>query len=827
MHQHFNSRGKHFSLEAARPRERGAKAFLDKDRRMRLGGLRVSIVLLLVAELFARISANECQAELQAAETDVEVTQGTIRITDSDKITPLCRPIVFKDVFPSQACKLEEFPALGSATPAAPHLLRQASLFALQQIEGASNLNQLSLSPAELALSAGIEDLKAVSRTILGRVSQFVDPTCSTAVSWTSDPLKQKLEDFIAVDSLRQILGSISARKGIFWPQQVGDPVALLERQDTRHFINSLLDKHNTNCLLLLISDLQSAVSTVLDSTQASRTGAAVSTTLIVPTQQSLITAPAIPTTKRTVVITPSQQSSAKPAVITPPPQSTGGSEEEQEDSGYEPPETEEEKELRLGREEFADYLVNSKEGFELQAIRTLKRLKNLNKLPTVAGWLASTQTNLAKQSGVSGQARFSDQGGLSGLSSLAREKLHNPIFNKFDARSAGSSIQSNLGLEQDQNSAILVVTEALEQLNSSYLQDKALLTQRVSDLSLVVDNLLKQTRDSEGNVPTSALQVQINSLNNLLAEHLVDFSKQSSPQTPGTNGTGAFYSFKNLNEVFALLKGFLNSYKLYRATVTSWAAPVAARLPRTSGVEPSVNKKSAKKWFKKLARTGNIFKDTLQNSIALNQIFGALNANQKVIKEFHPNKQTFEPTDYTKEASRIFGSVVDGEKLEYTKGKDSFYSRVIASIREKYPNLTECCVVAWFALACTSLGTCVALLICCVNFCCVCSRGGCSPCCQVRGVKDTCASLCGCIEPTHEHRGAAYQPVGRARGNPNIEQSRDPALSVQRDGTQSSHPQPQSESHTPRRVKDYSMNWENQQVQPRQQQSQYRETTA
>ena len=130
-------------------------------------------------------------------------------------------------------------------------------------------------------------------------------------------------------------------------------------------------------------------------------------------------------------------------------------------------------------------------------------------------------------------------------------------------------------------------------------------------------------------------------------------------------------------------------------------------------------------------------------------------------------------------------------------------------------------CIIAWAACACTSIGTCVAILICCVNFCCVCRRGDCTPCCQVKGVKDTCASLCGCIEPTHEHSGAASQPVGRAQGNPNIRQSRDSALSVQRDGTQSSHPLVQSSSPPPRGVKDYSAsNW--QQVLPGQQQSRF-----
>ena len=367
-------------------------------------------------------------------------------------------------------------------------------------------------------------------------------------------------------------------------------------------------------------------------------------------------------------------------------------------------------------------------------------------------------------------------------------------------------------------------MADAIQQLNDSYLEYKTSLSKRVADLSLVVDNLLKQGRDSQGNVPSSTLQVQISSLNNLLTEHVSECNKQSTVQVQGPDRAGAFYTFKSLNEVLALLRNFISGYKLYRATAFDWKSPSVARVPRTSGVEDSTNKKSSKKkWFKKLVRSGNIFKDTLQNSIALNQIFAGLNANAKVIKEFHPNKESYEPTDIAKETNRIYGSAVGGSDLKDTEKSESFYDKVINSIRDKYPNLTECCIIAWFACACTSVGTCVAILICCVNFCCVCKRGDCSPCCQVRGVKDTCASLCGCVEPALEQSGAASQPFGYSRAQPNlnIRQSRDSQLSVQRDGIQPSQPLIQSTNPAPRGVKDYSAsNW--QQVLPGQQQSHF-----
>ena len=787
---------------------------------MRVGGPRVSIVLTLVAGCIARALADDCQDQLEAATTAVEVAQGSIRITDSHKITPLCLPVVFSHLFPSQACNLNKFPELGSATPAAPHLLRQASLVALQRVEGASNLKQLALSPAQQAISVDIEDIKAVSGLILDRVAQFVDPDCSTAVSLTRDPLKQKLDDFVAVSSLRRILSSIPPRRAIFWPQEVGNPVALLDRQDTRHFINSLLNDHNTNCLLLLISDLQSALSAIIDSAQSSDARAAVSTAVTTSTQRTLSTTTSDSTTKPVLVITPTLDPAVKPTVSTPPPQPSNSpsSVGDGEESGEEPPESEDQKLLREGREEFADYLVKSPEGFQTQAIRSLSQLKMLGKLPTVEQWQASTQNNLAKQSGLSG-----NQAGLNGLSQLQRERVNNPIFDKFDARSVGSTTQSRLGHEQDQSTAIVAIADAIQQLNDSYLQDKALLSQRVADLSIVVDNLLKQARDSQGNVLPSTLQVQINSLNNLLSEHLADCSKQSTVQSQGPDSAGAFYTFKSLNGVLALLRNFISGYKLYRATAFNWNSPTVARVPRTSGSQDLADKKSSKSWFKKLVRSGNIFKDTLQNSIALNQIFSALNANSKIIKEFHPIKESYQPSDIAKETNRIYGSVVGGGDLKDADKNESFYDKVISSITQRYPHLTECCIIAWFACACTSIGTCVAILICCVNYCCVCRRGECSPCCQVKGVKDTCASLCGCVEPAREQGDAPSQPIGysRAQRNPNIRLPRDSHLSVQRDDTQSGQRLVHSSNIAPRGVKDYSdANW--QKVLPNQQQTNF-----
>ena len=266
------------------------------------------------------------------------------------------------------------------------------------------------------------------------------------------------------------------------------------------------------------------------------------------------------------------------------------------------------------------------------------------------------------------------------------------------------------------------------------------------------------------------------------------------------------------------MLKGFINSYRLYRATVEDWAPPAGTRVTRTSGSESSPAK-STKKLFKKLIRSGNIFKDTLQNGIALNQIFGALNSNSKVIKEFHPNKETFKPTDYTKEASRIFGTIVDTDSPGYTQNNNTFYSKVIASIQKRYPQLQECCIIGWAALCCTSVGTAVALLVCCINFCCVCSKGACTPCCRVRGVKETCASFCGCVELTREPSGADPQPFARAQGNPNIRHPGAPAFSAQRDSTQASRPLVPP----PRGVKDYSsQNWQPGSVLPGQSESNF-----
>ena len=211
------------------------------------------------------------------------------------------------------------------------------------------------------------------------------------------------------------------------------------------------------------------------------------------------------------------------------------------------------------------------------------------------------------------------------------------------------------------------------------------------------------------------------------------------------------------------------------------------------------------------LSRTGNIFRDTLQNGLALNQIFEALNVNSKTIKNFHPGQQTFQPNDYAKEAGRVFGSVLVGDGLKSAEN-GTFYSKVIESIQQKYPNLQECCIIGWAALAITSLGTFIAIIACCVSLCCECGRGQCTPCCRMKSIGDTCGSICGCAGAGGEVSDAAFQPVGQAQDYPHIPPHRRAGSSAQRDGTAAAVPL------VTRGVKDYSIpNW---QVFPGQEQS-------
>ena len=191
------------------------------------------------------------------------------------------------------------------------------------------------------------------------------------------------------------------------------------------------------------------------------------------------------------------------------------------------------------------------------------------------------------------------------------------------------------------------------------------------------------------------------------------------------------------------------------------------------------------------------MFADTLQNQLGLNQVFKALNLNSKTIKQFHPKQQVFQPEDYVKQAGEILGiSVVKGSGAGNKTGQgESFYSKVISSIQQKYPDLQECCIVAFSALAITSLGTIVALLACCFAVCCERSQAQCKPCCRVKNARDTCGAISPCcgVNDSTAHPDAAFQPFLHAQQTPHIPGARQQRGSAQRDSAQVTSPLLQS----------------------------------
>ena len=789
---------------------------------MRLDFLTSTITWVVWAGLTANTQADQCQGQLQQAATEVQLAGGTITVTNPESITPQCIPLIFSDLFPSQACDLTQFPPASSASFAPAHLTRQASLLGISQLQGTAKLDDLAFPPALLAASVDISDIKSIAQIIEGRLSEFTDPDCTFTIPRVDNPLAQQLGDYDAVNSLRQLLASLPARKAVIWPQNVINPVGLLQREDTRNFINSLIYRHNINCILLLIADLERTVAQLLGSTQqtaAQDQGSQAVTgnhqavnntdTGASEQQETVIEQEAAPDIDNT-----DHEGNPGGEVVDAGSDGSGVEVADPEDSQSSGAETEEQKQLRLDKIEFAKYLVNTEEDLQVQTIIALKALKKQGQLPKPENFLGvNANTNLAQGSGYTAR-----QGQAGGLSELGREKAINPIFSNIDSRSTeNKGSEAGAGGDVDQNSAIRALTAALEGLNATFLQQKRVITGRVDAIQLVVDNLSRQAQNSQAQVPTQALQVQINALQNSLATYRVCCVNNKVTNGNDVASGATFYSYDNLSKLLTVLKSFLSNYRLYKSTVHNWVAGRGKRLASepgdlAQGVQDSANNQSrvkGKKLFKQLSRSGNVFLDTLQNQLGLNEVFKALNLNSKTIKQFHPKQLAFKPVDYIKEAEQIYGVKLSkgaGGSTKSAQG-DSFYSKVISSIQEKYPELQECCIVAFSALAITSLGTIVAFLACCIGVCCERSPGQCRPCCRVKNARDSCTSISPCcgVSDSNADRDAAFQPFTHAQPAPHIVTAPRQRASAQRDGTRSTAPLLHSTAPPPTGIKDWS----------------------
>ena len=751
--------------------------------RMVLHSSRVSILLVVWAGLTANSYATVCETELERAQTPVQLSDSTISVVNPGLISANCRPLIFTDLFPIDTCDTSSFPPPGGATYAPDHLVRQAAIYGIKQLQTTASLSDLGLAPALLAASIDIDELKSVAHIIDGRLSEFVDPTCSATVSRSDDALKQQLLDYSAIGSLRQLLGSLTPRKAVVWPQNIVNPVAFLSRPDTRTLIDSLIYQHNLNCVLLLISDLEISVSQLLDSTQSFDTEAA-------PDQA--VTEPGIDSDLQTPVPEETESATEPQAEVT-----DGSGLDSPADSGKQENVTEspEEEQLRLDRIEFADWLVGVEKDLEIRTIRALKGLKKAGHMPAKGTFRIDANTNLSHRGSYTGHATRPG-----GLSDLEKEQANNPIYSDTNTRStAGKSEASKAGEDADQNTAIKTLTEAHQELNATFLQHKNSISERVNELKIVVDNLSRQVQGEQPQVSTQSLQVQIRALQKSLASYTDCCGKVGTQQKNTLASDANFYSYENLSKVLSVLKHFMNNYRLYKATVGSWIPSRTKRLahggnsgnanaPAPKQVNGAVI--NPKKLFKQLTRSGNVFKDTISNGLALNEIFKALNLNSKTIKSFHPNQPQFAPLDYTKLASDIFGSTKgkgDNLGVKIPQG-DSFYSKVISSIQNKYPQLEECCIVGFAALSITSLGTIVAILVCCVSICCERSQANCTPCCRVRNKRDTCGWISPCCggegSDSSAHPDAEFQPFTHARHSLHIPAASAHSGSAQRDST-------------------------------------------
>ena len=726
----------------------------------------------------ASADVPHCELALQKSEVNIQLPGGSITLNDPFSLSDNCKDQLFTQSFPSGSCDLSLYPEAGSNAYARPELTREASLVALDRIATANSIQDLGIPEVLHNSVVDITTYKSIAALIGGRLFDKVDRTCQAVRAVPSkQPLADKVLDYSLIYRIRELLRAAEPQKLIFWSDIIISAVAALPRPDTRNFVQSLFNNHNTFVISSWIRDLQ--LSLLKEDTAKPP-----------PT----ITPP--PTTLSTTTLPPTQpKPSASPDVGSghdPRSEEDQGQEEEVHQTGPETePASQEDLEKAEERRKYAHYLVGVSEDKIQDTIAKVKQLEAL---------------------GVEIQVGF-DPGDHRNVDPQFR---HNSILNRLDQRDGGQGAgHSDENLEQTQTEAIQSLDRRLAVLQQQLSDHKLTTVQRLEQLTTSVNRLSKNqatSLDASGaglRSRMSGLSTQMTKLRTCCNDRLELNRPNPSNKLSSRH---AFYSLENLSRIYGFLEKFISSYKIYKASVVPFLrgrrSPVDVeeldvQEDLQAGNSGKKEKNSAKqgrrgaKLFKKLTRSGDIFYDQTLSMAAINQVLEALNNYDKVVERYHENSKRFVPTDYVKTANEIFGTTPEITK-SVTKAGASLYDKILTTVRKKYPNLSSCCLVSYVAIAITGLLTLFAAIASCCLLCC--ERQSPKSCCKTR--EDFCNdSDCGCCgrlerpradrmdvtRPQPDRRD--YRPTMTAPPQPPYNQPPlDPQFSRQRDATMSSH---------------------------------------
>ena len=108
----------------------------------------------------------------------------------------------------------------------------------------------------------------------------------------------------------------------------------------------------------------------------------------------------------------------------------------------------------------------------------------------------------------------------------------------------------------------------------------------------------------------------------------------------------------------------------------------------------------------------------------------------------------------------QLLGITANATLRGATNSTQSLYQKVITAVQRRYPDLSECCIVAYIAVTISSSLSLCAILAFLITYCCCCEarQGRC--CCRRKGLSELCpGSLCCTGQPDEENRARAPAP--------------------------------------------------------------------
>ena len=712
--------------------------------------VRIGFVFITSSVTFAASQGQgDCARQLQASTTTVDLPGKSVDLENPFTLDENCRRQLFRTQFPSEACNLGVYPTVSSGEFAEARFTREASIVGLKRIVEAGSLTDLGLAPVWEANSVDLGILQSLATLLLGRVIDKVDGQCRAVLALPGDPLTEQVKDYSLIFRLREILRAAPARKYIVWPADVISPGAFLSRPDSRHYVDSLFQAHLAQTLALQIQDLQIASLDIVPPAAP-------------PSQSAATPSPTIPPQPVTIATT------STTSTTTPLPEVGSGNEApgpDSEQGGQAEDLTDEERSQKAkDREEFAAYTKNVPIDQVDTAIATLKELKRIGALYPPPAYAPAPQ----------GSFEFAIR--------------HNPVFQKVDQREAQEEPEK--GGSADVADGIRVLGEEVTLLREDLKKHKDLLEQRVSELTRLVDTLSRENIASQREPAGANLQVTVRGLVGKVSQLSsccgLDSGRDQSSTPEPSKVPPTFYSLDNIVKVSQLLSRFVDNYRWYRGTIgVRSRRAIKEEIEHNGGEEQSDSTGSGQTEgvgeeggpFPKLERTGNIFFDSTQQFLALNDLISAYNNYSPIFKKYH-HQEPFQASNYVQTAKDLYGSIPIGKVITEGNATLGYYKRIIAAVQRRYPSISECCATAYFATALTGLLTIFGLI---AAFCYTyCERQDCKGCVRCKAGEGGCG-CCGGGSSDRSHGGQEYRP---AQNTPSFLPRTEPGISRQRDAT-------------------------------------------